>query len=194
MRLRKMVMKNFKQYYGEQSIKFSGAEKGEDANVTVVYGENGLGKTTLYRSMLFGFYGDRYLEQDEYEDNKDSIIYLANLKAIDEAATQGKGIQVGVTIDFMHNDEQYKISRYFSAIKDENGKIHEDLPSVKLTIIKENGNTDYYDESKSDEIREIINSILDRKSTRLNSSHVSISYAVFCLKKKIQYGVQQLMI
>src|SRR5207249_5950271 len=26
--------------------------------------------------------------------------------------------------------------------------------------------------------------ILDRKSTRLNSSHVSISYAVFCLKKK----------
>src|SRR5690349_23152642 len=26
--------------------------------------------------------------------------------------------------------------------------------------------------------------ILDRKSTRLNSSHVEISYAVFCLKKK----------
>src|SRR5690242_21290767 len=26
--------------------------------------------------------------------------------------------------------------------------------------------------------------ILDRKSTRLNSSHMSISYAVFCLKKK----------
>src|SRR5699024_11549324 len=27
----------------------------------------------------------------------------------------------------------------------------------------------------------------DRKSTRLNSSHVSISYAVFCLKKKQIY-------
>src|SRR5690606_40280019 len=26
--------------------------------------------------------------------------------------------------------------------------------------------------------------VLDRKSTRLNSSHVKISYAVFCLKKK----------
>src|SRR5690349_22481568 len=26
---------------------------------------------------------------------------------------------------------------------------------------------------------------VDRKSTRLNSSHVEISYAVFCLKKKI---------
>src|SRR5690349_22867087 len=27
----------------------------------------------------------------------------------------------------------------------------------------------------------------DRKSTRLNSSHVEISYAVFCLKKKTKY-------
>src|SRR3712207_7725701 len=28
---------------------------------------------------------------------------------------------------------------------------------------------------------------LDRKSTRLNSSHANISYAVFCLKKKITF-------
>src|SRR3712207_6848484 len=27
-------------------------------------------------------------------------------------------------------------------------------------------------------------SLIDRKSTRLNSSHANISYAVFCLKKK----------
>src|SRR5437868_7528663 len=30
----------------------------------------------------------------------------------------------------------------------------------------------------------------DRKSTRLNSSHVSISYAVFCLKKKKEKAVE----
>src|SRR5690606_39312772 len=29
-----------------------------------------------------------------------------------------------------------------------------------------------------------LNNPVDRKSTRLNSSHVKISYAVFCLKKK----------
>src|SRR3712207_7752163 len=36
---------------------------------------------------------------------------------------------------------------------------------------------------------------LDRKSTRLNSSHANISYAVFCLKKKklsLQYPCRQL--
>src|SRR5690606_41555516 len=30
----------------------------------------------------------------------------------------------------------------------------------------------------------VLPEFLDRKSTRLNSSHVKISYAVFCLKKK----------
>src|SRR5439155_16836603 len=30
---------------------------------------------------------------------------------------------------------------------------------------------------------------IDRKSTRLNSSHVAISYAVFYLKKKIKYAI-----
>src|SRR5205814_780967 len=32
---------------------------------------------------------------------------------------------------------------------------------------------------------------LDRKSTRLNSSHLGISYAVFCLKKKKKHNVRQ---
>src|SRR5690606_41932239 len=32
----------------------------------------------------------------------------------------------------------------------------------------------------------------DRKSTRLNSSHVKISYAVFCLKKKTLQRIKQI--
>src|SRR3989442_2413450 len=34
------------------------------------------------------------------------------------------------------------------------------------------------------EVEDALHGTLDRKSTRLNSSHVRISYAVFCLKKK----------
>src|SRR5438067_10678579 len=46
------------------------------------------------------------------------------------------------------------------------------------------------DEARFEGLRDKLTSFmedqdLDRKSTRLNSSHVSISYAVFCLKKKI---------
>src|SRR5437667_7862001 len=37
------------------------------------------------------------------------------------------------------------------------------------------------------EIRPRRQQLEDRKSTRLNSSHITISYAVFCLKKKITH-------
>src|SRR5437870_10955091 len=37
---------------------------------------------------------------------------------------------------------------------------------------------------------ERINDTRDRKSTRLNSSHVAISYAVFCLKKKNRHAAR----
>src|SRR5437868_11339870 len=40
--------------------------------------------------------------------------------------------------------------------------------------------------------QKLINKQGDRKSTRLNSSHVSISYAVFCLKKKIKTNIRPL--
>src|SRR5690606_12651401 len=37
---------------------------------------------------------------------------------------------------------------------------------------------------KEDHLEQIVAMMRDRKSTRLNSSHVKISYAVYCLKKK----------
>src|SRR5690242_21181912 len=44
----------------------------------------------------------------------------------------------------------------------------------------------------ADERQVVFRLVEDRKSTRLNSSHMSISYAVFCLKKKkkIKEGYQ----
>src|SRR5690625_3982029 len=42
-----------------------------------------------------------------------------------------------------------------------------------------------YNPDKIIDLHDVMRSwVLDRKSTRLNSSHVAISYAVFCLKKK----------
>src|SRR5690554_7106069 len=46
------------------------------------------------------------------------------------------------------------------------------LGSVKVTLL-------------NDQEHGYLSKQQDRKSTRLNSSHVRISYAVFCLKKKI---------
>src|SRR5438874_6936178 len=42
------------------------------------------------------------------------------------------------------------------------------------------------------ELAELGATVTDRKSTRLNSSHVEISYAVFCLKKKNEFRIYRL--
>src|SRR5436309_9818406 len=40
------------------------------------------------------------------------------------------------------------------------------------------------DQRAAQRLDDVALDLVDRKSTRLNSSHVKISYAVFCLKKK----------
>src|SRR5690625_6631238 len=42
----------------------------------------------------------------------------------------------------------------------------------------------YYQVHQEQQKRVVSEALTNRKSTRLNSSHVAISYAVFCLKKK----------
>src|SRR5437763_10946282 len=42
------------------------------------------------------------------------------------------------------------------------------------------------DQRQRNETARVVGAVRDRKSTRLNSSHRCISYAVFCLKKKTQ--------
>src|SRR5438045_9460395 len=44
-----------------------------------------------------------------------------------------------------------------------------------------------------DSTRDLYRELRDRKSTRLNSSHLGISYAVFCLKKKMQVELDELV-
>src|SRR5205814_3137338 len=46
--------------------------------------------------------------------------------------------------------------------------------------------TDFNESEWTPEERALFDALPDRKSTRLNSSHLGISYAVFCLKKEIR--------
>src|SRR5207245_7206218 len=66
-----------------------------------------------------------------------------------------------------------------------------DGPTVVRCTIRGNGplHRDLQRDEMDEELAEVLGSAVvaesvDRKSTRLNSSHGSISYAVFCLKKK----------
>src|SRR5690625_2033965 len=72
-----------------------------------------------------------------------------------------------------HTDEAYPNAYYFRP---------DDLWIDVMQLIKEV--TEEVRRKYSDLKWLAVTSTRDRKSTRLNSSHVAISYAVFCLKKK----------
>ncbi|PBB06947.1 AAA family ATPase [Salimicrobium humidisoli] len=102
MKIESLTMKNFRQYYGRQTIDFAQGENQEV--VTVILGENGRGKTGIYRAMLFALFGDEKLNQDTDE----ASLNLVNLKAIKES---NDNVEAEVTLTFSHNSQQYVISR-----------------------------------------------------------------------------------
>src|SRR5690625_5309608 len=62
----------------------------------------------------------------------------------------------------------------------------EEAESVWKTVLKRETIASLLNELHTDRFQEEVELVqeLDRKSTRLNSSHVANSYAVFCFKKK----------
>src|SRR5437588_2369937 len=67
--------------------------------------------------------------------------------------------------------------------------LHDALPIFQSFVAPSPGLTKFRQINRHDlETAEHGDGSVDRKSTRLNSSHTVISYAVFCLKKK-KYGV-----
>src|SRR5690625_1778567 len=69
-------------------------------------------------------------------------------------------------------------------VTDNIGYLPQDLGlKTSATIADIFGVTETLDAIEKVEAGEYSEELLDRKSTRLNSSHVAISYAVFCLKK-----------
>lgn len=106
--LERLVLENFRQFKGRQEVVFSDLR---DRNVTVVHAENGFGKTTLLKALLWGLYGrDGLMGNDGNPDDferPDSIIHegLA-LRAKDPLA-----LTATVEITFMHDADRYILTR-----------------------------------------------------------------------------------
>src|SRR5207245_10855106 len=69
--------------------------------------------------------------------------------------------------------------------------LHDALPIYALARLAVDDRVEENDRARRIVVPDVVVHLLevDRKSTRLNSSHGSISYAVFCLKKKKVYVV-----
>ncbi len=137
MKLHKIELFNFRQFKGTQIIEFSSSPT---QNVSVVYGENGRGKTGIFRALMFCLYGDRSLSQDELRgEEKRKGLILVNEVMLKK--NKGKKIQASVTIEFSHNNQSFVIKRSISGLMKPNSSILQEYNQVELQLTDANGNT-----------------------------------------------------
>src|SRR5690348_17546310 len=105
-----------------------------------------------------------------------ALALAPRVQAVDEAGLLGTGVAVGRSGDLAHERAHAMVDRTHPARAQRALHIgeqdHPGLVGLVLHPVHE-GLVEHHVLA------------VDRKSTRLNSSHPSISYAVFCLKKKI---------
>jgi DNA sulfur modification protein DndD len=152
--LTKLTIKDFRQFKGTQRITFA---SDKHQNVTVIFGENGRGKTGILRAIMFCLYGERQLSQDENVAIDE--LYLVNSAAIEESLANISGpVEAYVELDFTHKKERYIIKRKILGMVDEKIRI-EQIDNVQLSHWRSDGNTENY--SDQDKISYIINDILN---------------------------------
>ncbi|MFC5465960.1 AAA family ATPase [Lederbergia graminis] len=149
MRLKKIRVTNFRQFYKTQEIEFASGNQ----NITIIFGENGKGKTGIFRALMFGLYGSQYIEQD----NKNDDIHLVNFIALEEA--NGIPVEAEVQLQFDSYGKSYDLRRSIIGFKNED-VIKERINNLELYITDKFGN--YSPEPITDEVEidSIVNEIL----------------------------------
>jgi len=109
--LERLVLNNFRQFKGRQEIVFSDIR---ERNVTIVHAENGFGKTTLLKALLWGFYGRDGLmgtdgKPDDFE-KPDRIIH----EALALQASDPDALTASVQVTFKHGGDRYILTRWLS--------------------------------------------------------------------------------
>lgn len=97
--LEEIRLTDFRCFYGETCLRLS---ESEDKNVTIIYAENGVGKTTLLNALLWCFYGETTARFEKRED-------ILNYDAKKSGRTTAS-----VEVLFEHNDKRYIAKRYSS--------------------------------------------------------------------------------
>lgn len=149
MKLLSISMNNFRQFYGQQTIEFAHGEE----NITIIFGENGKGKTGIFRALMFALYGTRHIQQD----NKNDDIHLVNFLALDENLNMP--VETSVTIKFESNGKRYELKRTILGLKAK-GAVEERIQGAELTLIDEQGNYSATPITDEEEITKVVNDVL----------------------------------
>lgn len=151
MKLIELEMNNFRQYMGSQTIEFATTDK----NVTIIFGENGKGKTGIFRALMFCLYGSTHIQQD----NQNEPVHLVSMRLLDDSS---RPVTTSVRIIFENRGQKYEMTRSIRGVK-RGSRVEERLASVKLVEFDEAGN--YGSRTYDDElqVRNKMNEILDEE-------------------------------
>lgn len=152
--LHKMIVENFRQFRGRQEVEFL-APFLPHHNVTVVFGENGRGKTGLFRAIMFCLFGERRLSQDG--DVPREELQLVNVSVLE--ANAGQPVRTSVELEFTHKGQSYRLRRAILGMQD-GKRIIEEEDEKRLFVITSDGNTKTI---PTTEIDVVIDNILDRR-------------------------------
>ena len=111
MKLRRLELENFRQFYGRQGLDFA---TDPNKNVTLVYGSNGAGKTTILNAFTWGLYG-------ETTPGLAASEWLVNNLVWSEASP-GDTVTARVKVEFEDKDHVYELTREQAAKKGKGGE------------------------------------------------------------------------
>src|SRR5689334_13831272 len=100
MKLIALELTDFRQFRGTQTVHFAGKEP---RNVTVVFGANGTGKTTLLNAFTWALYGEFTPDLEHPERPINQRLW--------DQANVGDELTAEVQLEFQHGDERYMVKR-----------------------------------------------------------------------------------
>ena len=117
MKLLKISLHHFRQFYGKHEFTFATAP---EKNVTLIHAENGVGKTTLLNAILWAFYGTTTKKFEQSEN-------ILNF----EALAEGKSV-ASVELQFEHEGATYILQREFVRRNDQSNDTRVTTHKVEL--------------------------------------------------------------
>jgi DNA sulfur modification protein DndD len=148
-------MSNFRQFRGLHRIDFANELGPQGRNVTVVFGENGRGKTGVFRAIMFCLFGDQRLSQDGDVPLRE--LQLVNASALRDC--EKVPVEAFVELEFSHRTHRYVLKRSVRGIRD-GYEVIEELDTVSLYDTDEAGNTLLENPAN---IERVVGSVLDKR-------------------------------
>jgi len=127
----RLVLENFRQFKGRQELVFSDLR---ERNVTIVHAENGFGKTTLLKALLWGLYGRDGLmgtdgKPDDFE-KPDRIIH----EGLAHQAKDPNALAATVQLTFKHDTDRYILTRQLTLAQQ---KLNPKQTTLSLEVMRD---------------------------------------------------------